>query len=178
MIDPRHIIEWLLAFALTMVAAAVAVAVTRHFWEAARQFRRIGASIAALDHSDVLAIVCEPCNGAIRGNAGARASAGTGCAALDDTGIPAELDVRPPSCAFLLDVEVPNGLATQYVVTLENGTVFGPFPNRVDAQGFAEFAAREIDPAEVHALCSPVGELLQLAQGDGDAAPWLTSGAS
>ena len=48
----------------------------------------------------------------------------------------------------------------QYVVTLENGTVFGPFPNRVDAQGFAEFATREIDPAEVHTLCSPVAELL------------------
>ena len=47
-----------------------------------------------------------------------------------------------------------------YAVTLENGTVFGPFTSRPDAERFAAFAAEEIDPAEVHVMCSPVTELL------------------
>ena len=51
--NPDHMIEWLLAFALAMVAAAVVVAVVRHFWAAASPVpahRRLW--IAALDHSD------------------------------------------------------------------------------------------------------------------------------
>lgn len=48
----------------------------------------------------------------------------------------------------------------QYAVTLENGTVFGPFAARPDAERFAAFASAEIDPAEVRVMCSPVTELL------------------
>ena len=48
----------------------------------------------------------------------------------------------------------------QYAVTLGNGTVFGPFTTRPDAERFAAFATEEIDPAEVHVMCSPVTELL------------------
>lgn len=63
--NPGHMIEWLLAFALTMAAVAVAVAVARWFWGAARQFRRIvdeeAPRPAVVD--DALAIVCGPCNG-------------------------------------------------------------------------------------------------------------------
>ena len=84
--NPGHIIEWLLAFALTMVAAAVVIAVGRHFWAAARQFRRIGASIAALDHSDVLAIVCDPCNGG-SGKCRCASKCGDWLCGADDTGI-------------------------------------------------------------------------------------------
>ena len=46
------------------------------------------------------------------------------------------------------------------VVLKEQGTVFGPFATRTEAAAFAAFATREIDPAEVRMLCSPVAELL------------------
>lgn len=50
----------------------------------------------------------------------------------------------------------------QFFVLLCNGqkAAWGPFPGRVEADRFAEFVTREIDPAEVRTLSSPVGELL------------------
>lgn len=46
------------------------------------------------------------------------------------------------------------------VVVGDQKITFGPFTSRVEANRFAEFATREIDPAEVRMLCSPVTELL------------------
>lgn len=37
---------------------------------------------------------------------------------------------------------------------------WGPFATRSGAGEFADFVTREIDPAEVRALSSPVGELI------------------
>ena len=50
----------------------------------------------------------------------------------------------------------------QFFVLLCNGqkAAWGPFAGRVEADRFAEFVTREIDPAEVRTLSSPVGELL------------------
>jgi hypothetical protein len=41
----------------------------------------------------------------------------------------------------------------------QTGT-WGPFAERSDAEAFAEFVTKEIDPAEVRTLSSPVNELL------------------
>ena len=46
--DPGHIVEWLLAFALTMAALAVVVAVARHLWRAWPRAERT-VQLAALD---------------------------------------------------------------------------------------------------------------------------------
>jgi hypothetical protein len=49
----------------------------------------------------------------------------------------------------------------QFVVVLKGHLVtWGPFDSRTAAEEFAEFVTREIDPAEVRTLSSPVGELL------------------
>ena len=100
MIDPGHIIEWLLAFALAMVAVAVVVAGVR----AARPHRRIAASIAAVG-DDALALICEPCNGG-SGKCRCASKCGDWLCAADDTGIgswtPAEL-------AFLRGEETSGG---------------------------------------------------------------------
>lgn len=49
----------------------------------------------------------------------------------------------------------------RFVVVLTGQPVtWGPFVSRAAAEEFAEFATREIDPAEVRTLSSPVGELL------------------
>lgn len=51
--------------------------------------------------------------------------------------------------------------STQFVVIMrEQGTVFGPFALKVDAERFAGFVTEEVDPAEVRMLCSPVLEML------------------
>lgn len=52
-------------------------------------------------------------------------------------------------------------MASQFAVVLKDqGTVWGPFASREEADEFAEFVTREIDPAEVHTLCSAAAELL------------------
>lgn len=49
----------------------------------------------------------------------------------------------------------------EFAVALkEQGVTWGPFGTREEADEFAEFVTREIDPAEVRTLSSPVGELL------------------
>lgn len=51
--------------------------------------------------------------------------------------------------------------AKQFVVALKDqDTIWGPFASREEADEFAEFVTREIDPAEVRTLQSPAGELL------------------
>ena len=50
---------------------------------------------------------------------------------------------------------------SQFAVVLkEQGVTWGPFATREEADEFAEFVTAEIDPAEVHALMWPAGELL------------------
>ena len=49
----------------------------------------------------------------------------------------------------------------QFVVGIAGRRVlWGPFDGRAAAEEFAEFVTDAIDPAEVRALSSPVGELL------------------
>lgn len=45
------------------------------------------------------------------------------------------------------------------VVLREQGHCFGPFVSREDADHFADFLTREVDPADVRLLCSPVDEM-------------------
>jgi hypothetical protein len=57
----------------------------------------------------------------------------------------------------------PAGPERQFVVALKGHhqqVTWGPFATRADAEDFAGFVTREIDPAEVRTLSSPVGELL------------------
>lgn len=54
---------------------------------------------------------------------------------------------------------------TSWIVRLQTGrkpeyVPYGPFDNEAMAQDFADFLTSEVDPATVHRLRAPVGELL------------------
>lgn len=63
--------------------------------------------------------------------------------------------------------------STQFVVVMrDQGSVYGPFAFKTDADRFARFVTQEIDPAEVRRLCSPVLELLNWRDHGGRLEPW------
>jgi len=65
---------------------------------------------------------------------------------------------------------------SKFVVRLtEQGSIYGPFTNRPDAQDFADFLSAEVDPAEVLNLASPEGQLIawwQAKTGRNGGQPW------